>query len=94
MFSKLGIIASMQPTHATSDMGYVESRIGSERAKDGAYIWRSLIDSGFDNKLLNNISSVLLPTSSDFPVELVDPLLGIYAAITRLDIHGKSVQFI
>ncbi|GAA6019489.1 hypothetical protein JCM11491_000974 [Sporobolomyces phaffii] len=68
---RLGVVASFQPTHATSDMDYVESRIGPERAK-GAYAWRKFIRSGAPYAL-----------GSDFPVESVDPFLGLYAAITR-----------
>eukprot|EP01089_Gocevia_fonbrunei_P001260 TRINITY_DN11175_c0_g1_i1.p1 TRINITY_DN11175_c0_g1~~TRINITY_DN11175_c0_g1_i1.p1 ORF type:complete len:604 (+),score=136.19 TRINITY_DN11175_c0_g1_i1:23-1834(+) len=76
IFHKNKIIASMQPTHATSDMRYAEDRVGKERIK-GAYSWK---------KMLN--LSVPLPLGSDFPVELVDPLLGIYAAVTRQDVTG------
>ncbi|GAA5992955.1 hypothetical protein JCM5350_003058 [Sporobolomyces pararoseus] len=68
---KLGIVASFQPTHATSDMDYVESRIGPERVR-GAYAWRKIISSGAPYAL-----------GSDFPVESVDPFLGLYASITR-----------
>ncbi|GAC98522.1 hypothetical protein PHSY_006116 [Pseudozyma hubeiensis SY62] len=78
-FASLGIIASMQPTHCTSDMGYVESRIGAARASNGAYAWKSLL-----------AANASLPLGSDFPVELPDPLHGIYSAITRLDPHGDS----
>lgn len=72
----LGIIASMQPTHATSDMYWAEERLGPERIR-GAYAWRKLIDSG-----------VTIVCGSDFPVEAVNPLLGIYAAVTRQDVRG------
>ncbi|GAA5825402.1 hypothetical protein JCM3770_003622 [Rhodotorula araucariae] len=68
---RLGLIASFQPTHATSDMGYAESRMGPDRIK-GAYAWRSLIDAGAPYAL-----------GSDFPVESVNPFLGLYAAVTR-----------
>ncbi|MCL5050342.1 MAG: amidohydrolase, partial [Firmicutes bacterium] len=57
-FSELGIIPSMQPTHATSDMNMAEDRVGSERIA-GAYAWRSFIDSGS-----------IIAAGSDFPVEL------------------------
>jgi predicted amidohydrolase YtcJ len=73
---KLGIIAAMQPTHCTSDMYWAERRIGPERIK-GAYAWRSLIDAG-----------VVIACGSDFPVEAVSPLWGIYAAVTRQDREG------
>ncbi len=70
-------IASMQPTHATSDMPWAEQRVGAERIK-GAYAWRTVLDKG-----------VPLAAGSDFPVEEVAPLLGIYAAVTRQDAAGK-----
>ena len=75
-FAKLGIIASMQPTHATSDMPWAEKRVGPERIK-GAYAWRLVKDSGAH-----------LPLSSDFPGETLNPFYGIYAAITRQDPQG------
>jgi len=75
-FVSLGIIPSMQPTHCTSDMYFVEDRIGEKRA-EGAYAWRWFIDAG-----------LLIPCGSDFPVESNNPMLGIYAAITRQDIKG------
>lgn len=75
-FAKLGVIASMQPTHATSDMPWAEKRIGAERIA-GAYVWRSILDSGAH-----------LAAGSDFPVERVAPLLGVYAAVTREDADG------
>ncbi|BGP58099.1 hypothetical protein JCM8202v2_005756 [Rhodotorula sphaerocarpa] len=75
---RLGIIASFQPTHATSDMGYAEQRIGSDRIK-GAYAWRSLIDSGAPFAL-----------GSDFPVEGVNPFDGLFAAVTRKWTDGNS----
>jgi predicted amidohydrolase YtcJ len=75
-FAEFGIIAAMQPTHATSDMYWAEERLGSERVRF-AYPWRSLIDSGAN-----------LALGSDFPVEEVDPMLGIYAALTRQDLKG------
>jgi hypothetical protein len=76
-FGKLGVIAAMQPTHATSDMGWAEARLGPKRIL-GAYAWRSLLDSG-----------ARLVGGSDFPVEEVSPLLGIHAAIRRQDEQGK-----
>jgi predicted amidohydrolase YtcJ len=76
-FGKLGIIPSMQPVHATSDMGWAEQRLGPQRIK-GAYAWRSLQQTG-----------VHLPLSSDFPGETLNPFYGIYAAITRQDPQGN-----
>jgi predicted amidohydrolase YtcJ len=74
--AKLGIVASMQPTHATSDMYWAEDRIGPARI-EGAYAWRKLMDAG-----------VVVACGSDFPVEAVNPLWGIYSAITRQDHSG------
>jgi hypothetical protein len=76
-FAALGVIPSMQPTHCTSDMSFVEDRIGEERA-EGAYAWRWFLDAGLTT-----------PCGSDFPVESNNPLLGIYAAITRKDPDGR-----
>ncbi|HEX2662349.1 MAG TPA: amidohydrolase [Candidatus Acidoferrum sp.] len=76
-FAKLGVIASMQPTHCTSDMPWAEKRLGPERVKY-AYAWRSVKDSGAH-----------LPLSSDFPGETLNPFYGIYAAITRQDPEGN-----
>jgi predicted amidohydrolase YtcJ len=76
-FAKLGVIASMQPTHCTSDMAWAEQRLGPERVKY-AYAWRSVKDSGAH-----------LPLSSDFPGETLNPFYGIYAAITRQDPQGN-----
>lgn len=76
-FAKLGVIASIQPTHATSDMNMAEDRVGPQRIR-GAYAWRSLLDSG-----------ARLAGGSDFPVELPNPFLGLYAAVTRQDGDGN-----
>ncbi len=75
-FARLGVIASMQPTHATSDMPWVEARVGPERAK-GAYAWRTMLEAG-----------ARLSSGSDFPVEEVPPLHGLWAAVTRQDREG------
>ncbi len=75
-FASLGVIASMQPTHATSDMYWAEDRLGAARAQ-GAYAWRRLLDAG-----------ARLACGSDFPVESERPMLGFYAAITRQDPKG------
>jgi hypothetical protein len=76
-FAELGVIPSMQPTHCTSDMRWVDARIGSRRAA-GAYAWASLLRTG-----------VRIPAGSDFPVESHNPFLGIYAAVTRQNADGK-----
>ena len=76
-FAQLRLIASMQPTHATSDMPWAEQRLGAERLK-GAYAWQRFIH-----------EQVPLAFGSDFPVEQVNPMLGLYAAVTRQDLNGK-----
>lgn len=76
-FAQLGVIASMQPTHATSDMGWAQDRVGPERIL-GAYAWRRMLAAGAH-----------LALGSDFPVEQVDPRLGLYAAVTRQDRAGQ-----
>ena len=76
-FAALGVLASMQPTHATSDMPWAEERVGPERVK-GAYAWRTLIEAG-----------ATIVGGSDFPVEEVAPLYGLYAAVTRQDPEGN-----
>ncbi len=75
-FAKLGVIAAMQPTHATSDMYWAVDRVGARRI-EGAYAWRKLIEAG-----------CTIACGSDFPVESPDPLAGIYAAVTRRDRKG------
>lgn len=75
-FAELAVIAAMQPTHATSDMHWADERLGAVRLT-GAYAWRSLVDSG-----------AVLAFGSDFPVEEVNPMLGIHAAVTRQDLEG------
>lgn len=74
-FAELGVIPSMQPTHCTTDMNWIETRIGEERTRY-AYAWRSLLDTG-----------IRIAGGSDAPVEPVQPLPGIYAAITRRDLE-------
>jgi predicted amidohydrolase YtcJ len=75
--ARLGIIASMQPTHATSDMPWAADRLGPGRVK-GAYAWRTVLDRGGR-----------LALGSDFPVEDVNPFFGIYSAVTRQDQKGN-----
>jgi predicted amidohydrolase YtcJ len=79
-FVFLEVIPAMQPTHCTSDMGFVETRVGLERAS-GAYAWRFFLDAG-----------CIIPCGSDFPVESPDPLLGIYAAVSRQDRSGNPPE--
>lgn len=76
-FAKDGIIASFQPTHATSDMPWAEARLGPERVTR-AYAWKSVLDSGAH-----------VAFGSDFPVESPNPLWGVYAARTRQDQKGR-----
>ncbi|EKE71079.1 amidohydrolase [Gallaecimonas xiamenensis] len=75
--AKLGIIASFQPTHATSDMNMAEKRLGKTRM-EGAYAWRRLLD-----------AKVKLAAGSDFPVESPNPFFGLYSAVTRQDHEGQ-----
>jgi predicted amidohydrolase YtcJ len=77
-FAGLGVIASMQPFHAIDDGRWADKRIGPDRAK-GTYAFRSLLDAG-----------VTLAFGSDWFVAPIDPLLGIYAAVTRRTTDGKN----
>lgn len=70
-FAKLNVMASMQPSHQTTDMRWAESRVGPERIK-GAYAWASLEKSG-----------ARLAFGTDYPVEVVSPFRGLYACVTR-----------
>lgn len=76
-FAPLGVIASMQPTHATSDKNMAEDRVGPRRIL-GGYAWRRLLASG-----------AVIASGSDFPVELSNPFHGLYAAVTRQDRDGE-----
>ncbi|SDL06430.1 hypothetical protein SAMN05661010_00880 [Modicisalibacter muralis] len=76
-FSELGIIPSMQPTHATSDKNMAGDRLGQERLA-GAYAWRFFMDTGSR-----------IAAGSDFPVEPANPFYGIHAAVTREDRDGQ-----
>jgi len=75
--AEAGLIASMQPTHATSDMRWAGDRLGADRLF-GAYAWQRLRAAG-----------ARLAFGSDFPVEKADPMLGLYAALTRQDLDGE-----
>jgi predicted amidohydrolase YtcJ len=72
LFAREGIIASMQPIHCTSDAPYVIERLGVDRAKSGAYMWRSLLD-----------ENARLAFGTDVPVESINPFECIYAAVSR-----------
>ena len=77
-FAKLGIIPSMQPSHAIGDLFFAPSRLGIERLA-GAYAWESFIKSG-----------VVVPGGSDAPVERGEPMIEFYAAVARKDQKGFS----
>ena len=76
-FKQLDLIASMQQTHATSDMNMAEDRLGRERLK-GAYAWHTFLAQG-----------TRIAGGSDFPVESDNPFFGLYSAVTRADHAGK-----
>jgi hypothetical protein len=78
-FAQWGVIAAMQTVHATSDGPFVITRIGPQRAKTGAYAWRSLLDLG-----------VVIANGTDVPVERIDPLVGFRAAATRQMNNGAA----
>jgi predicted amidohydrolase YtcJ len=77
-FASLGVVASMQPTHCITDKRFAEKRIGLERSK-GAYAWRRLLDAG-----------VKIAFGTDYSVEPLPPLEGIYGAVTRKDRMGEE----
>lgn len=79
-FAKLGVIPSMQPSHAIGDLFFAPSRLGMERLK-GAYAWQSFIKSG-----------VVVPGGSDAPVERGEPMIEFYAAVARKDPKGFSAE--
>ena len=77
-FAKLHVIASMQPYHAIDDGRWAEARLGHERARY-SYAWRSFLD-----------HDVTLAFGTDWPVAPLDPILGVYAAVTRATLDGKN----
>ena len=77
-FAELGVIASMQPTHCITDKRFAEKRIGLERCR-GAYAWRRLLDVG-----------ARIAFGTDWPVEPIDPLEGLYGAVSRKDRAGEE----
>ena len=79
-FFDLGVIPSMQATHCTSDMYWIDERLGDERLHE-AYPWQSLLQTGS-----------IIPGGSDAPVEIPNPLLGIHAAVTRQDTSGWPAE--
>ncbi|MFC2117031.1 amidohydrolase [Bacteroidota bacterium] len=77
-FAELGVIASMQPTHCITDKRFCEKRIGTERSK-GAYAWRRLLDAG-----------AKLAFGTDYSVEPLEPMEGLYASVSRKDRLGEE----
>ncbi|MFK7822302.1 MAG: amidohydrolase [Planctomycetaceae bacterium] len=78
-FSKMGVIASMQAVHCTSDAIFVPDRLGEVRSQQGAYVWRSLLDSG-----------AVVTNGTDAPVEDINPMPSFYASVTRRLSDGSS----
>ncbi|MFT7616514.1 MAG: putative amidohydrolase YtcJ [Planctomycetota bacterium] len=76
-FASLGVIASMQAVHCTSDMAWVVARVTQGRAEVGAYAWRSLLDAG-----------AVICNGTDSPVEALTPFAGLYASVTRMNAKG------
>lgn len=77
-FARLGVVASMQPTHCITDKRFAEKRIGTDRSR-WAYAWKSLADSG-----------AKLAFGTDYSVEPLNPMEGLYAAVTRKDRKGEE----
>jgi hypothetical protein len=77
-FARLGVIAAMQAIHCTSDAPWVIKRLGEKRARQGAYMWRKLIDSG-----------AVICNGTDVPVENINPLACYYASVTRRTKNGN-----
>jgi len=75
----MGVIASMQAIHATSDGPWVFKRLGAERAESGAYLWRDLLNDG-----------VVIANGTDVPVDDADPIANFYASITRMQNDGSA----
>jgi len=78
-FARLGVIASMQAVHATSDGPWVPKRIGDDRAATGAYVWRTLLNSG-----------AVVTNGTDVPVEDINPIAGLYASVSRVTGEGRA----
>ena len=81
-FAELGVIASMQSIHACSDAPMVVPRLGEQRAKEGAYVWKKLIDSG-----------AIVLDGTDTPVEDTNPIPNFYCGVTRAYDHGRKTFF-
>lgn len=78
-FAELGVVAAIQPTHCTSDGPWVPMRLGEERSRTGAYMWRDLLESG-----------AVLANGTDVPVERVDTMPSFYSAVTRRTADGTA----
>jgi predicted amidohydrolase YtcJ len=78
-FAELGVIASMQGVHASSDGPWLPKRLGDKRAGDISYVWRSLLDAG-----------AIVTNGTDAPVEDVDPIASFYASVTREMANGEA----
>ncbi len=79
-FARLGVIPSMQPSHAISDLFFARSRLGLDRL-DGAYAWQSFLKSG-----------AIICGGSDAPIERGEPMIEFYAAVGRKSIRGESTE--
>ncbi len=77
-FGELGVIASMQGIHCTSDAPWITPRLGPERAEWGAYVWQDLMQSG-----------AVVTNGTDAPVERVDPIPSFYATVSRMMANGE-----
>ncbi len=77
-FAELGILASMQGVHATSDAPWIPLRLGDRRAEERTYLWRSFMNAG-----------VRINNGTDVPVEDIDPLAGFRSSVTRLTVDGS-----
>lgn len=80
-FARLGVVASMQPSHLLTDLNWAQQRVGPERAKY-SYTWKAFLDAG-----------VPLAFGTDYPVEPITPFRGLYAAITRKNEAGTKEYF-
>lgn len=76
-FGQLGVIASMQAVHMASDRPWAITRLGEERIREGAYVWRKLFDTG-----------AIIMNGTDVPVEPINPLASFYASVTRQTLDG------
>jgi len=79
-FGELGVIASMQAVHMSSDRPWAITRLGEERIKEGAYVWRKLFDTG-----------AVIMNGTDVPVEPINPIASFYASVTRQTLAGTPV---